>query len=166
MALVTGRETRARRVCLRVRRKVLWPVSLTEPQVAAEGINVTEDEVNSEVLKTLLLHDEALRQGRFAETRLIADDPKVVAQAALGQYALEELESVLPRRATVMPSWAPARIGRFEIRSVLGSGGFAVVYLAYDPKLKRQIALKVPRPHALIQPDLLWRTGWRNRRGR
>ncbi len=33
--------------------------------------------------------------------------------------------------------------GRYEIRSLLGKGGMASVYLAYDPRFDRQVALKV-----------------------
>src|SRR5262245_20200377 len=42
----------------------------------------------------------------------------------------------------------PEQILRFEIRRRLGSGGFGSVYLAYDPTLDREIALKVPRDPA------------------
>ena len=38
----------------------------------------------------------------------------------------------------------PERLGRFEIRQVLGKGGFGRVYLAYDPDLERLVAIKVP----------------------
>lgn len=37
------------------------------------------------------------------------------------------------------------RIGRYEIQRQLGKGGFGFVLLAYDPSLKRQVAIKVPR---------------------
>ncbi|MGI9518755.1 MAG: serine/threonine-protein kinase [Pirellulaceae bacterium] len=46
---------------------------------------------------------------------------------------------------------APCRhFGRFELVHLLGHGGFGIVYLARDPKLKRAVALKVPRTDALM----------------
>jgi serine/threonine protein kinase len=42
---------------------------------------------------------------------------------------------------------APAQtIGRYVVLRPIGSGGFGVVYLAWDPQLDRQIALKLLRP--------------------
>ncbi len=43
-------------------------------------------------------------------------------------------------------------IGRFEIRSRLGSGSFGTVYRAFDPLLEREVALKVPHTR-VVQAD-------------
>lgn len=41
------------------------------------------------------------------------------------------------------------RLGEFEIRQVLGAGGFGIVYLAFDHALEREVALKEYMPAAL-----------------
>ena len=56
----------------------------------------------------------------------------------------------------VAPS-PPSSIGRFQVRRELGRGAFGVVYLAYDPKLGRDVALKVPRFDLLLTPAVLAR---------
>ena len=48
----------------------------------------------------------------------------------------------------------PERIGRFEIIRELGRGGYGVVFLARDPDLERDVALKVPRPEVMLTPEL------------
>lgn len=51
----------------------------------------------------------------------------------------------------------PQRLGRYELRDVLGRGGFATVYRAWDPELRREVAIKVPRAEFADHDDLLGR---------
>ncbi len=72
----------------------------------------------------------------------------------------------LPRSGptdSAVPDWAaalesrperPVCIDRFEVRGEIGHGGYGVVFLAFDPKLRRNVALKVPTPGALLSPAL------------
>jgi serine/threonine protein kinase len=52
------------------------------------------------------------------------------------------------------PEATPTELGPFEIRRELGRGAFGVVYLAHDPRLRRDLALKVPRSEILLTPAL------------
>jgi serine/threonine-protein kinase len=44
-------------------------------------------------------------------------------------------------------------IGRFEVERELGRIGQGVVFLAYDPMLRRRVSLKVPHPGLLLDDD-------------
>ncbi len=51
----------------------------------------------------------------------------------------------------------PGQIGPYRIERQLGAGSFGVVYLAFDPDLRRQVALKVLHPGRLEDPEALRR---------
>ncbi|MEO1529697.1 MAG: serine/threonine-protein kinase, partial [Planctomycetota bacterium] len=61
--------------------------------------------------------------------------------------------------ASHRPERSPSenRIGRFEIKRTLGVGGNGIVLLAYDPELRRDVALKVPKPEALLNEEFVLR---------
>ena len=46
------------------------------------------------------------------------------------------------------------RIGRFELRGEIGRGGCGIVFRAYDATLDRDVAVKIPRPEALVSDEL------------
>ena len=49
------------------------------------------------------------------------------------------------------------RIGVYEVRSLLGAGGMGEVYRAHDPKLGREVAIKVLPPIFTANPERLAR---------
>ena len=49
------------------------------------------------------------------------------------------------------------RLGRYQIEALLGRGGMAAVYRAFDPALQRQVALKLLYPQFLADPLLVER---------
>lgn len=57
---------------------------------------------------------------------------------------------VIPRPQCSLPE----QLDRYEIRETLGKGGFGTVYRAWDPRLQREVALKVPHAHLLQTPEI------------
>lgn len=114
-----------------------------------------DDDPDDRSVEALKRYDEGLRHGTSQSTQVegIAPDTPLQQEGLID--CLQLLERAWPRRGTHAPAARPPRIGRFLIERTLGQGGFGVVYLATDPKLNRQVALKVPRLHALLHPELL-----------
>jgi len=47
--------------------------------------------------------------------------------------------------------------GRYQIKEMLGQGGMSAVYKAYDPNLRRTVAVKLIHPHLSGNPDFVRR---------
>src|SRR5262249_37940401 len=93
---------------------------------------------------------------------LCADCPELCVPLARELEALQSIEESLDSQkdpdatrvhsppANGSPAPSPrSQLGRFRLEKLLGEGGFAQVYLAYDPTLDRQVAIKIPREHSL-----------------
>ncbi len=81
----------------------------------------------------------------------IDDTPRdVEANEGVSSSPIDAQIEVLDRK------WAqsPVRLGRFDSLAPLGQGGFGMVYSAMDQKLERRVAIKIPRPEAMLSPAL------------
>lgn len=54
--------------------------------------------------------------------------------------------STLKRMTTAKVDAASANLGRFELRRLLGQGAQSKVWLGFDPRLEREVAIKVMKP--------------------
>ena len=67
-----------------------------------------------------------------------------VWERAEGELALDaEVAARLVQESPLGPPDGRDHLGRFELRSRLGSGGMGTTWLGYDPELDREVALKV-----------------------
>jgi WD40 repeat protein/serine/threonine protein kinase len=117
----------------------------------------------------LAMCDEALAAGASPSFAWRADSVTPLRpRLERGMACLQLLRSLLPPTDSAdAPSTAPQRassdgagelpwtnLGRFQIRHELGRGTYGIVYLAHDPRLDRDVALKIPRADVLADPDL------------
>src|SRR5688572_28810521 len=56
-----------------------------------------------------------------------------------------------------MPLASGTRLGSYEIGAPLGRGGVGEVYRAWDPRLEREVALKILHERSEVDPDRVWR---------
>jgi eukaryotic-like serine/threonine-protein kinase len=87
----------------------------------------------------------------------VAPDQRARLEADLA--CIQLLRRYLPRRvplhtATAFADAPVVELGHFEVRRQLGQGAFGIVFLAYDTNLRREVALKIPRPEAVRTAEL------------
>jgi WD40 repeat protein/serine/threonine protein kinase/formylglycine-generating enzyme required for sulfatase activity len=71
----------------------------------------------------------------------------------LGETIVSGVQAV-PSRLSAKDGSLPQHFGRYEIIRLLGQGAMGAVYLAYDPSLQRQIAMKIPKFTDATSPDM------------
>ena len=98
----------------------------------------------------LLLEWENRRQrGECADADVLCPNDSALRQKLDETIQLlEAYESLMSPEPASDPAAHPVpnRIGKYEVRRILGLGGMGVVYEGWDPILARTVALKVIRP--------------------
>jgi len=82
-----------------------------------------------------------LRKEYYPDTNWVLQDPEV----SHFLYFLPVLIKLMPKEDT--------HIGRFRILNCIGEGGFGIVYKCYDEKLRREVAIKMPRVSLDEKPE-------------
>jgi hypothetical protein len=132
------------------------------------SVMVTPDPnpLDDQFARLLAAHDEELLTGRPKPDEPIS--PDLAARLNQARAFVEVLDGAWRRsRGTedtppgnghsddlTVTEEFPAAVGRFQIVHELGRGGGGVVYLAHDPALGRQVAVKVPRLEIILTPAL------------
>ncbi len=133
-------------------------------------MSTDEELIDDEHLARLVAYDEALAGTDPAKVWHVAAEVNPGQDEIKADFEfLRLLQRLRPQRQTIhidgaTPDTAiecfrptevlPRGLERFEVYRELGGGAFGTVYHAYDTRLRREVALKVPRAGILVTPQL------------
>ncbi len=101
---------------------------------------------------------DALQSGQpVNRAALVAQHPQLEGALAALARLFPEPPTVAEGTSCAMTLGLPQQIGPYRIERELGQGSFGVVYLAFDPDLKRRVAVKVLHAGRLEQPEVVRR---------
>lgn len=119
---------------------------------------------NEKVLELLERWDDLNSQGRqIAVEELCQECPELAREVANRIKALQATEWLdepvgngiedAGSKTTPDELGLPPKLGRYELKRLVGEGGFGYVLEAHDPELQRSVAVKVARPGRMASPE-------------
>ena len=119
--------------------------------------------MNEKVFELLERWEAEARQGRAASVEELCKDCPELAEelhrrirALMATAWLEdsgESGNAVHVEETEILARLPNNFGRYQVKGLIGSGGFGHVLRGHDPELRRDVAIKVPRPERLGTPE-------------
>ena len=142
MGVMSGYE-----LCRRVRASgrdaipFLFCSGLGSPDSRVEGLQAGADDY---LVKPVTSEELILKLARQVDrARKLRDAGSAARPAGVNAATLAAIEARLTVQGTAL-----VRLGRFEVRSILGRGSMGTVFKAWDPKLERWVAIKTVRAGA------------------
>ena len=142
MGVMSGYE-----LCRRVRASgrdaipFLFCSGLGSPDSRVEGLQAGADDY---LVKPVSSEELILKLARQVDrVRKLRDAGSAARPAGVNAATLAAIEARLSVQGTAL-----VRLGRFEVRAILGRGSMGTVFKAWDPKLERWVAIKTVRAGA------------------
>lgn len=116
---------------------------------------LTNEELLAAALDELIT---AHQQGKpIDRSGLLGQFPELAEPLAALEQLGGDSSTTGHKEGLLFPQPLPRVLGPYQVERELGAGGFGVVYQAYDPQVKRRVALKVLHVGRLNQPEAVAR---------
>ncbi len=144
---MSQRRTRSQSESLKAAKLEQIHEQLQQSRGDADNSEEIDSEELAEAVEVLRMIDRVQRRGRTDSTA-----PPDNAEST--RVTRGDLFAKNPASEKDWLQDLPSQLGHFEILELLGQGGHGLVLLAEDVELKRKVALKLPRPEAMLDSSL------------